>query len=150
MTLGRRLWIEWATVPLMGGIVGALVLGAGGRLSMAGLMLMRAQQPAFTLGGTMDVVAVGALYGLVGGVLLIPLRRLVESRKLRRGVTLGLLLLIVGWLTSPTGREMSSVLGSLIPAAIGLASVTFVVYGVVLDALVDRVLARRDRTGGVA
>jgi len=148
MARNRRLWIELLSAPLAGAAVGTLILGVGGRLAMAGIMLLRAEQPRFSLGGSLDVVLMGALYGLLGGVLLLPLRRVVPSRKLRRGVTLGLILLLVGWLTSSVGRDMSLALGPMIPSAIGIASVMFVVYGVVLDRLVARVLAHTTGPGG--
>lgn len=62
---------------LSGLLVGAVVLGLGGRLLMHAVALALRGTGGFTWGGTLEVVAAGALFGLAGGLLLlaVPHRR---------------------------------------------------------------------------
>ena len=54
---------------LFGGLIGALILGAGGRIVMRLLALLVDRPTGFSLGGTLEVVGYGALLGLGGGLL---------------------------------------------------------------------------------
>jgi hypothetical protein len=53
----------------LGAIIGALFLGAGGRLMMRLLALSIDRPASFSLGGSLEVVAYGALLGLGGGLI---------------------------------------------------------------------------------
>ena len=54
---------------LFGGLLGALILGAGGRLVMRLLAWSIDRPPAFSLGGTFEIIAYGGLLGLGGGLI---------------------------------------------------------------------------------
>ena len=60
-----------ACAVLAGLASGALVLGIGGRVLMRLLALATGRATGFSLGGSFEVVAAGALYGALGGALLL-------------------------------------------------------------------------------
>jgi hypothetical protein len=64
--------IAWALVT--GTALGAIILGVGGRLAMAGIALTAGSRPHFTLGGTITVIALGAVSGLAGAVIALGAR----------------------------------------------------------------------------
>jgi hypothetical protein len=64
---------------ISGTLLGAVVLGVGGRLAMAGITAVGGGTPQFSFGGTMTVVALGAVSGLAGSVLAL-LSKLAVSR----------------------------------------------------------------------
>src|SRR5919201_7020272 len=64
--------IAWALVT--GTALGAIILGVGGRLAMAGIALTAGSKPHFTLGGTLTVIALGAVSGLAGSAIALVTR----------------------------------------------------------------------------
>lgn len=59
-----------ARAAVLGLAVGTLVLGLGGRLLMRAIALATGGSEGFSVGGSLEVVAVGAFYGTVAGALL--------------------------------------------------------------------------------
>jgi hypothetical protein len=112
-----------------GTLAGALVLGAGGRLLMSGLVLVGGGHPSWSVGGSLTVLLVGTGYGALGGVLLPPVRRVCGDATLPAGAVLGIVLFGLAWVTSLAGRGAASGLGGRLPLALGLAAGTFVGYG---------------------
>jgi hypothetical protein len=136
-------WFRLLLISIVAGMLaGALVLGIGGRLLMSGLVLLGGAQPRFSLGGSANVVLIGALYGAAGGVLLVPLRRASRRIRLPAGVLLGLVLFGLAWLTSRAGRGAAAGLGGRLPVAVVLAAGTFVTYGLLTTRLFARWSAR--------
>lgn len=128
-----------------GTIAGALVLGIGGRLLMAALVLLTGGRPGFTAGGSLKITLVGTAYGALGGLLLLPLRHVVGGRRVLSGPLLGLILLGVGWLTSRVGRAAASGSVRRVVLVAALAALAFITYGVATDALLARWLPRQGR-----
>ena len=62
----------------IGAALGLLILGVGGRIAMAYVTIESGGNPAFTLGGTMTVVLLGAVSGLAGAVIALACRWLVR------------------------------------------------------------------------
>lgn len=60
---------------LAGALTGALVLGVGGRMVMRLAALIGGGAPGFSWGGSLEVVAAGALYGAAGGLVWVVLAR---------------------------------------------------------------------------
>ena len=119
-----------------GGTAGLIALGVGGRLAMAALMLARGERPDFTLGGTLNVVAVGGGWGLLGGALALGLDRVVQRGPgLLHHSLLALGLLVVSVLTTRAGRSALEDLGRLIWLAAALAVACFLGYGLLLHQL---------------
>src|SRR5919202_1945185 len=55
--------------PLIGAVLGALVLGPGGRLAMRAVTLWEHRPHLFSVSGTLSVVAWGAAFGGAAGLL---------------------------------------------------------------------------------
>lgn len=64
----------------MGTIIGAVVLGVGGRIAMRGIAVLSGAPPGFSFGGSLTVVALGAASGLAGALILMTLRALLPKR----------------------------------------------------------------------
>ncbi len=58
-------------------VSGVVVLGVGGRLLMHVIAVVTRGSPGFTLGGSFEVLVVGAMFGVLGGLLLpfLPVRQ---------------------------------------------------------------------------
>jgi len=70
---GRLAWRDWLAGAGLGAAIGMLVLGMGGRLAMRGIAHVVGQPPSFSLGGTVTVVLLGLVSGLVGGLVFVGL-----------------------------------------------------------------------------
>ena len=73
------------TALTLGAVVGAIFLGAGGRIAMRIFALMEGREPAWTLEGSLAVVLMGAVFGTVGGFLLWLGRRVFRRSPIARG-----------------------------------------------------------------
>jgi hypothetical protein len=56
-------------VLLVGALIGLAILGVGGRLAMSAIAISAGQRPAYSFGGTMTVVFLGAVSGLAGAAI---------------------------------------------------------------------------------
>lgn len=74
-----------ATAIALGAIVGAIFLGAGGRVAMRLFAMMEGREPGWSFGGSMTVVFMGAVWGTLGGGLLWLGRRYFRRSPLARG-----------------------------------------------------------------
>ena len=99
VTLSRfRRWFaplpRWAA---RGAAVGALTLGAGGRMAMYAFARLTGRAPHVTLGGVARVLVAGAIAGAVGAMLYGAVARwlLPRAHPVGRGVAVGALLLLV-------------------------------------------------------
>jgi hypothetical protein len=91
---------------LVASVLGAVVLGVGGRVIMRIIALANGSAGGFSIAGSLEVVAAGALFGAVGGLLLV----LLDRARLHRGRALVLaaaLFLIIG-LVSDAARGAAS------------------------------------------
>ena len=75
MELGRDL--------LRGALLGAIILGVGGRLLMRVIAHMEGRVPVFTPQGSLNVVLMGTIAGLLAGLIYYLLRRFVRRPWLR-------------------------------------------------------------------
>jgi len=94
------------------------------------------QAPGFSVGGTLDVVLVGGMWGAPGGPIALMLERFV-TRRLLRGVVLGAMGFGVAMLT--VGRALSGDVGPRVwPIAVALCGALFLAYGIVVEFAVGR------------
>jgi len=122
----------------LGAVVGCVVLGLVGRGVTAGLALSMGREANLSLNGLVESAIVGAVFGAVGGLLLLPVRKLVPAAGAGRGLLLGLLLFLGSLLlTRLLGRAAfdSSTTQAL---TLGVVAVVYIAYGVVLDGLFSR------------
>jgi uncharacterized glyoxalase superfamily protein PhnB len=94
---------------LVGMVSGAVVLGVGGRLLMHVIALVTRGSGGFSIGGSLEVLAAGALFGAVGGLLqpFMPAR----LGRLRALAHAGALFLLIA-LTSDAARGAASSIGT--------------------------------------
>lgn len=70
---------------VLGAATGAVFLGVGGRVAMRVFALLTDRAPGWSFGGTMTVVFMGAVFGMIGGLLLWLGRRFFRTSPLARG-----------------------------------------------------------------
>jgi hypothetical protein len=81
--------------PLAGLALGMLVLGTGGRVAMRVIAHATDAAPAFSFGGTVTVVFLGAVSGAAGGVIYAVLARLLPNRRVLRALIFGITLVLL-------------------------------------------------------
>jgi hypothetical protein len=92
-------WIEKICAGLVSGLIaGFAVLGIGGRISMRLIAIAQGQAPKFTVRGTLGVLLVFSIFGMILSVPFATLQRYLPNSNLRKGATFGLLLtLLIVW-----------------------------------------------------
>jgi hypothetical protein len=136
---------------LFGAAAGLVALGLGGRLAMAALVLAGGGRPEITLGGTLEVLAVGTGYGAAGGLLALGMHRAFGTRvRPWHSGALGLSLLLLAWLTSRAGRGAAAGLTAPPLLGVALAVGCFVGYGFLVQVLLSRWLDHRGSDPGKA
>lgn len=128
-----RVEAPWPLALLLGGVVGFVVLGIGGRIAMRAIAIANGVPAGFSLGGTATVVLLGLASGVAGGLLYAFLHRYVRRPRLARSVlfTLALVLLTLRGLRpiQPLALEW------FMPLALG--------YGAIVDVVYSRWASRR-------
>ncbi|MGH7520890.1 MAG: hypothetical protein ACREMI_06400 [Gemmatimonadales bacterium] len=76
----RLTWRDWVRHALIGSGIGAVVLGVGSRVAMRGIAVLSGAPPGFSFGGSLTVVFLGAVSGLVGAMILMGLRVFLPRR----------------------------------------------------------------------
>jgi hypothetical protein len=85
----------WLFAPLAGIAFGVSILGIGGRVAMRVIAHATNVAPAFSLGGTMTVVFLGAVSGVAGGLIYAVLGRFLPNRTFLRSVLFGVILVLL-------------------------------------------------------
>ncbi len=144
-------------ISLFGGLVAGLIAGGvGSRLAMRVVALLAPARDqgtltdadavvgTFSFEGTLFLVGVGGTLGVLGGLLYLALRRWMPGRTIGRGLAFGALLLILfGSLIIEGGNpDFRRFVPS--PVSVGLFASLFIVYGLIVAAIVERL----DRRGG--
>jgi hypothetical protein len=86
---------RFASYLLRGLVLGAAILGVGGRLLMAGFSLILGLPLGFTVRGSAAVVATGAVYGLLGGAVCWTVDRARRITAVPRAALSGLILFLL-------------------------------------------------------
>lgn len=93
-----------AFCAIAGLLAGVLIGGAGARLAMRGVALIGAMQPGFTMGGTLAILILGGILGVIAGVLLgLVWKWLPGQAVVKGGVLGGAFALLVGVLLFRSG-----------------------------------------------
>ena len=77
---------DWLQGVLLGAAFGTVVLGVGSRWAMHEMALLQGQPGGFTAGGTMTVIFMGAVSGVVGALALLATRTWLRAHRLTRSV----------------------------------------------------------------
>jgi hypothetical protein len=91
----RATWLTsspWVLDPVLGFALGLAILGIGGRIAMRVIAHATNVAPAFSFGGTMTVVFLGAVSGVAGGFIYAVLVRFLPGGTVLRGVVFGIVL----------------------------------------------------------
>lgn len=104
-----------------GALVGAAILGFGGRLAMTAFSLITGLPLGFTAAGTAAVVVTGALYGLPGAALCWALDQYTRIRPVSRA-TLGgtALFLVIAAVSIPNNQAAAAIDRPFLTAALFL------------------------------
>lgn len=137
----------WLGVTLRGLLAGALaglvVLGLLGRAAMAVVGHLAAGRWSWTVGGTLEVLAMGLLLGAPAGVVFAFLERAWPGGGTGRGALLGLaffgLLLVV---PPPAARAAATSVPSVLVASLLLLALVFALFGLAVEWLL-RIEGRR-------
>jgi hypothetical protein len=122
---------------LVGALAGAALLGAGTRLAMRGVAMVEGRVPVWTFRGTLNVVGMGAAFGLLFALVWALVARWVPGTRFVRGLLFGTLCAVIA---SPglTPQRVST---------FALFVPWFVAFGVALSFL-TRPLSREARATG--
>lgn len=117
-----------ARTALAGALGGAVFLGAGTRLAMRGVTLVEERVPVWTVSGTLTVIGMGAVFGLLFSLVWMLVGRWIPGNRFARGLAFGILSAVIA---SPglTPRRAST---------FALFVPWFLAYGVALSLLVGR------------
>lgn len=92
---GRPSRKDWLVAALLGLVIGTVVLGIGGRLAMRGIALVQGRAPGFSIGGTMTVIFMGAVFGIIGSLIFAGTRALVPGSRVVRGSLFWVILVLI-------------------------------------------------------
>jgi len=123
---------------LAGALAGALVLGLVGRAATAGLAYAIGQDTNLSLRGLIEVLMVGLLVGGVGGLLLLPVRRLFPASRTTRNLALGILLFAGSSLAVFLRGRPGFAVGGLTLVTAAVVAAVYVLYAFTADALLGR------------
>lgn len=92
---------------LVGALAGALLLGAGTRVAMHGVAVVEGRVPVWTFAGTMNVVGMGVVFGLLFAIVWALVGRRIPGSRFVRGLLFGALTAVIA---SPglTPRRLST------------------------------------------
>ena len=113
---------------IVGTVAGAVFLGLGTRLSMRGVALVQHRVGVWTIGGTLQVMMFGALFGLGFSLLWVLLARRLPGGRIAQGLLFGALMTL---LASPglTPQRVSTFL---------LFTPWFLMYGMAMSTFAPR------------
>ena len=129
-----RRFRTWAFNPLIAG----LFLGIGGRLVMALIAVSEGVRQPPSLGGSLEVVATGVLIGTPAGMLYYLVRGRIRTAGWWTGMAWGgLYVTLLALVPPPAARSAVEGIGPhIVPLTLILFGALFVLYGILLEALV--------------
>jgi hypothetical protein len=137
------------SIGLRAGAAAGVVLGLGARLAMRVVAVISNRAPEISVEGTLGILMIGILIGLVSGLIFMALRRYIPGRGLVKGLVFGglafgaLALMLRTLLREEIDPAIAA--GSLL-IVVGTFGIAFAAYGLVLEAMVLWLSARIDRT----
>lgn len=122
---------------LVGALAGAALLGAGTRVAMRGVAMVEGRVPVWTFRGTLNVVGMGAAFGLLFALVWALVARWIPGNRFVRGLLFGALCAVIA---SPgLTPQRASTFTLFVP--------WFVVFGVALSFMASP-LPREARAAG--
>jgi hypothetical protein len=139
------MFLRKASIGLRAGAVAGVVLGIGARLAMRVVALSSNRLPEISLEGTSGILMIGTMIGLISGLIFMALRRYIPGNGWLKGLTFGLVVFGVLALLLRTALQEEidpAVAAGRLPIIVGAFGMAFVVYGLVMEALVTRLSSR--------
>ena len=121
---------------IAGMVLGALVLGLGGRLVMRILALAIARDPLFSIGGSLEVIAYGAIIGMASGAVFVLAHPILPERWWIAGMIMAAVTYAGTILTLPAHiADTARPFASMMPAVLALFGMCFLVFGLAMARL---------------
>ena len=129
-------YLKQAGVGLLSGLIAGLVLGIGARFAMRIVALAAHRTTEFSLEGTLMIVLIGCILGLISGPGYVAARRYLPSGHTWSGPLYGVLVLLVliPLMPPPIQQEINQSIDRL-PLIIALFGIVFAGYGAVLQSV---------------
>lgn len=118
-----------------GAVSGIMILGLVGRLATALIALAVGVEMNLSGRGIFEVMTLGMVVGVVGGVVLFAMRRVARSPRVAHGVTLGIVLFVGSLVFESLGGGVTATTWSTYPLTIVVVGVVFIAYGVEMEKL---------------
>lgn len=134
--------LRHAAIGLLSGVLGGLVWGIGARIAMRIVALAAHQSTGFSIGGTLGILMLGAIFGAPFGLLFATVRRWLPGTGARAGLLFGGLVLLLMGLPFYLGPLSDEGQNSNRLLAAGMFATLFVGFGMVV-VLVYEWLGRR-------
>lgn len=119
-------------------IAGALILGCGGRLIMTLIAVIAGLAPGYTAGGTLEVIAFGAITGALAGAIYPLASRFLPQLVIVRGSFYGLLVYLAVIIAPGEAKMAALSLPDLLPLTLLLFALLFAGFGIALSSLLFR------------
>jgi hypothetical protein len=125
-------------VGLLSGLVAGLILGIGARLAMRIIALVAHQSVAFSMEGTLGILLVSVIVGLVAGPIFVMVQAYIPGAQWR-GSIFGLIILgLFSTVIPPPIQEEIANAGDHLPLILVLFVVVFIVFGMTLQRVPKR------------
>jgi hypothetical protein len=139
MTWLRNLVVE----AIAGAALGALILGLGSRIVMRLLAAMIARDTAFSLAGTLEVIAYGAIVGAVAGAIFAVARPRLPTSWPIQGILLAALAYVGTFVTLPAHiADTARPFADRMPVVLALFGLCFLLFGQAMARISFRVSNR--------
>ncbi len=129
---------------LIAATTGGFVLGVGGRLLMRGIARMAGSSGGFSWGGTLEIIALGALIGIVSGLFYGLFLKFFQKSPLLLGLLFGILCYAAIILLPIDGKGAINGFPQFRSQILILFGTLFLLYGL-MTALVIKVLLRSNK-----
>jgi hypothetical protein len=136
-------YLKQAGVGLLSGLSAGLVLGIGARFAMRVIALAAQRTTEFSLEGTLMIVLIGCILGLISGPGYVAARRYLPGGHTWSGPLYGVLVLLVliPLMPAPIQQEITQSIDRM-PLIITLFGIMFVGYGAVLQSVAAWISSR--------
>ncbi len=115
---------------LSGAVLGVLFLGLGGRIVMRILAVIIAREPAFSLGGSLEIIAYGAIVGTVSGAVFALARPFTPEHWSISGLLLAAIAYAGTILTLPAHiADTARPFAAMMPTVLMLFGLCFLLFG---------------------
>ena len=129
-----------AYIMLLSGVIGALILGLGGRLLMRGVAIMARGTGGFSWGGSLEVVTLGFLIGITAGTGYGLLLKYFQRSPILLGLAFGVFCYLIIILLPIDGKGAINGFPELRIHVIIAFGLLFLGYGVLTALAVKRIL----------